>query len=85
MVRKVRGIFTASIEKGGANIDPLELARMSIEKQMTKQEENINFYAARYDIIGQWVLRPTDKVVLGDMTNRICRPFLWKSEARGNF
>ena len=40
---------------------------------MQKQMGNINFYENSYDIIGQWFVRPGDKVVLGDMQNRICR------------
>lgn len=40
---------------------------------MKKQEENIKLYETNYDIIGQWFLRPTDKMVLGDMANRVCR------------
>jgi len=40
---------------------------------MQKQEENINFYETNYEIIGQWFVRPGDKVVLGDIENRTCR------------
>lgn len=40
---------------------------------MQKQIKNINFYESNYDIIGQWFVRPDEKVVLGDMQNRICR------------
>lgn len=40
---------------------------------MQKQEENINFYETNYDIIGQWLVRPGDKIVLGDLKNRTCR------------
>ncbi|MDQ1119027.1 MULTISPECIES: HNH endonuclease [Pseudoxanthomonas] len=40
---------------------------------MQEQAENIEFYATHYDIIGQWFLRPGEKVVLGDMSNRVCR------------
>lgn len=40
---------------------------------MQKQMENINFYETNYDIIGQWFVRPGEKVVLGNMQNRICR------------
>lgn len=40
---------------------------------MQKQMENINFYEENYDIIGQWFVQPGNKIVLGDMQNRICR------------
>ncbi|MBB2929830.1 HNH endonuclease [Paraburkholderia silvatlantica] len=40
---------------------------------VTSQEENIHFYDTHYDIIGQWLLRPGDKVMLGDKSNRRCR------------
>lgn len=40
---------------------------------MEKQEESINFYETHYDIIGQWLLRPSDKITLGDKSIRICR------------
>jgi hypothetical protein len=38
-----------------------------------KHEQSINFYEAHYDIVGQWFLRPGDKIILGDKSNRICR------------
>jgi hypothetical protein len=37
------------------------------------QDEVIAFYGKHYDIIGQWLVRPGTKVVLGDRTNRVCR------------
>lgn len=40
---------------------------------MQKLEANINFYNAHYDMIGQYFVRPSDKIVLGDMSNRMCR------------
>lgn len=40
---------------------------------MQEQEANINFYQTHYDIIGQWFVRPGDKIVLGDTSNRVCR------------
>ena len=40
---------------------------------MVDQEKSIAFYSANYDIIGAWFLRPGEKVVLGDKSNRICR------------
>ncbi|WP_082805221.1 HNH endonuclease [Pseudomonas sp. BMS12] len=40
---------------------------------MQSQEANIDFYEKNYDIVGQWLVRPGDKVILGDMENRKCR------------
>lgn len=40
---------------------------------MELQEENVKFYDAHYDILGQWFLRPDEKIVLGDKANRVCR------------
>lgn len=40
---------------------------------MQNQEKSITFYETNYDIIGQWLVRPGDKIVLGDMNNRTCR------------
>ncbi|MDH0894429.1 MULTISPECIES: HNH endonuclease [unclassified Pseudomonas] len=40
---------------------------------MQKQKANIDFYEANYDIIGQWMVRPGNKVILGDLNKRICR------------
>lgn len=37
------------------------------------REKNISFYEANYDIIGNWFLRPGDKVILGDKSCRVCR------------
>jgi hypothetical protein len=36
-------------------------------------EENVRFYEARYEVLNRWLLRPGDKVVLGDKKNRKCR------------
>ncbi|WP_339389246.1 HNH endonuclease [Planctobacterium marinum] len=44
-----------------------------MEKTMKGQDSNLDFYNAHYDIIGQWLVRPGDKVVLGDRDNRSCR------------
>ncbi|WP_257744414.1 HNH endonuclease [Burkholderia glumae] len=51
---------------------------------MTTQEESINFYNTHYDIIGQWFLHPGEKVILGDMSNRVCR-FCGKSASEETF
>lgn len=40
---------------------------------MQNQEANLNFYETHYDIIGQWFVRPGEKVVLGDREDRKCR------------
>ncbi|MBH0022516.1 hypothetical protein I6F40_19580 [Pseudoalteromonas sp. SWXJ133] len=40
---------------------------------MHDHEQSINFYETNYEIIGQWLVRPRDKVILGDMNNRTCR------------
>ena len=36
-------------------------------------EANINFYETHYDILKHWLLRPGEKVRLGDKQNRVCR------------
>lgn len=36
-------------------------------------EEAVRFYAAKYDLLQQWMLRPGEKFVLGDAQNRVCR------------
>ncbi len=40
---------------------------------MISLEANITFYDTHYDVLRQWFLRPSDKVVLGDKQNRTCR------------
>jgi hypothetical protein len=40
---------------------------------MATQEKNIYFYATNYDIIGKWSISPSDRIMLGDQSNRICR------------
>jgi hypothetical protein len=39
---------------------------------MTRDEVTA-FYDTHYDIIGQWFLQPSTKIVLGDKNNRVCR------------
>jgi hypothetical protein len=40
---------------------------------MTTRDDAITFYETHYDILGSWLLRPGDKVMLGDKKNRLCR------------
>lgn len=40
---------------------------------MTSNEPAIRFYETHYDVIGSWLVRPGDKVMLGDRSNRTCR------------
>ncbi len=40
---------------------------------MDRQEERIQFYGSHYDILGNWIVRPEEKVTLGDKANRVCR------------
>lgn len=40
---------------------------------MNQQKTNINFYEQNYEIMGQWFIKPSKRIVLGDMTKRICR------------
>lgn len=41
---------------------------------MATQDEVITFYQTHYDLLGQWLLRPGQKVVLGDKKGkRVCR------------
>lgn len=40
---------------------------------MATRDDVISFYETHYDVLGSWLLKPGDKVVLGDKNNRICR------------
>jgi hypothetical protein len=40
---------------------------------MTSSESALRFYETHYDMIGSWLVRPGDKVMLGDKSNRVCR------------
>jgi HNH endonuclease len=40
---------------------------------MTTRDDAITFYETNYDLIGQWLVRPRDKIMLGDKKNRVCR------------
>jgi hypothetical protein len=40
---------------------------------MATRDEVIIFYETHYDAVGCWLLRPGDKVILGDRKNRACR------------
>lgn len=40
---------------------------------MTTRDDTIGYYKTHYDMVGGWLLRPGDKVVLGDKRNRVCR------------
>ncbi len=40
---------------------------------MTETSRATEFYETTYDLIGCWLVRPTDKIVLGDKANRKCR------------
>lgn len=51
---------------------------------MAVYDANLNFYATHYDVLGNWLLRPGTKVMLGDKTNRVCR-FCDKKPPEVNF
>jgi hypothetical protein len=40
---------------------------------MTTPDDAITFYETHYDMPVSWLLRPGDKVMLGDKKNRVCR------------
>lgn len=40
---------------------------------MPTLEDAIKFYEENYDVLGSWLLRPGEKVMLGDKENRVCR------------
>lgn len=40
---------------------------------MTTQDDALAFYEKHYDALEAWLLRPGDKVMLGDQQNRVCR------------
>jgi hypothetical protein len=40
---------------------------------MATRSEVIAFYDTHYDVIGEWLVRPGTKIVLGDKKNRVCR------------
>ena len=40
---------------------------------MTTQDQILRFYENHYDLLGSWMLKPGDKVMLGDKKNRVCR------------
>ena len=51
---------------------------------MASKQAALRFYAAHYDMIECWLVRPGDKIMLGDRTNRICR-FCSKSPPEATF
>ncbi|WP_315053396.1 HNH endonuclease [Nitrobacter sp.] len=51
---------------------------------MATKDEVITFYETHYDMLGSWLLRPGDKIMLGDKTNRVCR-FCGKSPPDAKF
>ena len=51
---------------------------------MTSNEPALQFYETHYDLIENWVVRPGDKVMLGDKSNRVCR-FCGKSRPEVTF
>lgn len=40
---------------------------------MPTSEDAIKFYEENYDVLGSWMLRPGEKIMLGDKENRVCR------------
>jgi hypothetical protein len=40
---------------------------------MATREDVIKFYETHYDMMGSWLVRPGDKIMLGDKQNRVCR------------
>lgn len=40
---------------------------------MTSNDKALRFYETRYDQIAAWLVRPGDKVMLGDPARRVCR------------
>ncbi len=40
---------------------------------MATRDDVISFYETHYDMLVSWLLRPGDKVMLGDKSNRVCR------------
>lgn len=40
---------------------------------MTAHNKLLSFYETNYEMLGTWVVRPGDKVMLGDRENRTCR------------
>lgn len=46
---------------------------VAIVALMTTRDEILTFYTTHYDMLGHWLVRPGDKVMLGDKKNRICR------------
>lgn len=51
---------------------------------MTPNEAALRFYETHYEIIGSWLVRPGDKIMLGDKFNRVCR-FCGKSPPEVTF
>lgn len=51
---------------------------------MATQNDVISFYETHYDMLGSWLLRPGDKIMLGDKKNRVCR-FCGKSPPEVKF
>lgn len=40
---------------------------------MPTREDAIRFYGKNYDLLGSWLLKPGEKIMLGDKENRVCR------------
>jgi hypothetical protein len=51
---------------------------------MASNEPALRFYETHYDVIETWLVRPGDKVMLGDKANRVCR-FCGESRPKVSF
>jgi hypothetical protein len=46
---------------------------MATRNPTVTPDEVITFYETHYGLLGSWLLRPGDKIMLGDKKKRVCR------------